>query len=73
MTCPYCGKEMRKGTILGYRQPVDWFDSDNLHDISWDSWQKKRVRLSESDSCGNTMTEAYHCADCKMVIIPQKM
>ena len=72
MHCPYCQQEMQKGTIVGYREPVEWHQADNLHDIFWDSWARKGVRLSESDSKGKTKTEAFRCVDCKIVIIPMK-
>ena len=72
MKCPYCEKEMQKGTMIGYREPAEWYPRENLHDIFWDAWARKGVRLSESDHHGNTKTEAFHCVGCKIVIIPVK-
>ena len=72
MKCPYCQEEMQRGTILGYRQPVEWHSQKDLHEMFWDSWSRNVPRLSESDAQGNTMTEAFRCAECKIVIIQEK-
>lgn len=72
MLCPYCNREMEKGYIQS---------RDGLH------WTPKRQIVSALSGLGkgavlignnnsfvpNTTAVAYHCEECKCVIIPYGM
>lgn len=68
MRCPYCNKEMINGVVQSARKiffttkPHKWYFSPSL------SGENNEVGLSYNDFTGPTCV-AYHCAECKKVII----
>ena len=65
MKCPYCGEEM----VLGYIQCRDglfWTPKKQLV-AALSGLGRGRVRLANHTS--NTTTCAFHCANCKKIVI----
>ena len=66
MECPYCKKEMQKGSVVGgtsirwYREGEDdlWLDAGS------------GVRLSTGGWVDNARAESWYCEDCRTVITP---
>lgn len=66
--CPYCGREMEAGSILGTQYPVKWQPADRKlilgiwstgHTIGDFSWLRR------------PRANGYRCADCKRVIVDE--
>lgn len=67
MKCPYCNKEMAAGVVQSARQI---FFTNKAHTI-WSAQNKTNndeVLLSSNNWTGPTCN-AFHCADCKKVVI----
>lgn len=66
MKCPYCQKEMTEGFIPNGGN-VDWYEKDD------DALPLMGgMPLSPTPVFKFTKIEAWHCADCHMVIVPVK-
>ena len=66
MKCPYCQKELEKGFIQ-CRDGIHWTPKKQLV-AALSEFGKDSVSL-ENGVGNNRAVYAYHCADCKKVII----
>ncbi|MBR5269258.1 MAG: hypothetical protein IKU21_01985 [Anaerotignum sp.] len=66
MKCPYCQKDMEKGFIQ-CRDGIHWTPKKQLV-AALSEFGKDSVSL-ENGVGNNRAVYAYHCADCKKVII----
>lgn len=64
MDCPYCRKEMRAGKIPASYDAVRWYEADE--EIGYTGG----IPLSGRPIVKVKYAKAYHCPDCRMVIIP---
>lgn len=69
MICPYCNKEMKKG-FLQCRDGLHW--TPKKQKIAALSGMGKGAVLigNEEGLVPNTTAVAYHCEECKFVLIP---
>ena len=63
-TCPYCGKEMRAGTVPANRDRLKWLSG------SQQDFEREEVWLSEYPLVTGKEAQAFYCMDCKVVIMP---
>lgn len=66
MNCPYCEKEMEKGSVVGGTN-IRWYP-EGADDLWLDSGSG--VRLSTGGWVDNARAESWYCADCRVVITP---
>lgn len=68
MKCPYCGKEMISGVVQSARQV---FFTTKAHKFCFapDSKRSDEVLLCPDNWIAPISTAAYHCSDCKKVVI----
>lgn len=66
MMCPYCGKEMRKGYLMS-SMPISFtMDApDKLFRIK----KQDDMELSKESGMSIPHCAAYHCLDCKKIIV----
>lgn len=63
MNCPFCGKEMRAGTIPVYGESVRWVSKDD---------EEEKIPLSRGTMWrfSERSAEAHYCPDCRQIIVP---
>ena len=68
MKCPFCQNEMQRGYIQ-CRDGVTWTPKMAMIG-ALSSWKKGSVSLSNDIEGSRSTVYAYHCGQCKNVIIP---
>ena len=66
MNCPYCGKEMQLGAVVGRGDPFAWYPGNG----DWLMGSNDRVRLCKTEIFENPRAKGFYCADCRMIIMP---
>ena len=66
MECPYCKKEMQKGSVVGGTS-IRWYP-EGADDLWLDAGSG--VRLSTGGWVDNARAESWYCTDCRVVITP---
>lgn len=68
MQCPYCGKDMVKGTILGDRYQLKWMPEDK--GLLLGIWAHGSVALGKGGGLiGRPKVESFFCESCKKMVI----
>ena len=67
MKCPYCGEEMEKGAIEGYRIPVTWVSDKRIENKLLPL--HKTIKLSSFS--GGDEVKTWHCEKCRKFIIDE--
>ena len=62
MECPYCKKEMAKGTVSSARDDLCWYPEDTP--------MEGVVTLAKMSFLTPADATAYYCEDCRMVLVP---
>ena len=69
MECPYCKKEMAKGSILGGNH-IRWYP-EGVDTMTMFPEEEGAVRLNATGGVmTNARAESWYCADCRTVITP---
>lgn len=66
MKCPYCGKEMEKGTITS-SEPLNWLRE--AHFINQPDESEGEFNLAKASMFGRAAVEAWLCRDCGKIVI----
>ncbi len=75
MKCPYCQKEMRKGYIPNWAQPVQWIpEGDKPSIFSFSAAQRAILLINQFRplKAYGYKAKAYYCSKCKIIIAPTK-
>lgn len=73
MTCPYCDKEMQKGTISGIRTGgLQWLPEEKSSDV-WEKLDRAmgvtgRIEAARYNFAGFQI-DAHYCKDCQKLIV----
>lgn len=72
MTCPYCNKEMQKGTVSGNRARLQWLpekkSSDVLEKLDRAMGVTGQIEAARYNFAGFQI-EAHYCEDCQKLIV----
>lgn len=66
MKCPYCGEEMIRGSLMSSRDIT--FAIDNPNGNLFRIKKRDELELSKGSE-GIPHCEAYHCSNCKKIMI----
>ncbi len=69
MKCPYCGKPMEYGSILGGRQKMSWTPDGEHQPWIGCGKSKNGVHLGTYNYWTGGRVDACYCRDCNKVII----
>lgn len=61
--CPYCGKEMKAGTIPAVQYRIQWESDTPL------GAEPERVMLSTGSILNSVTAKAYYCEACQKIIV----
>ena len=67
MDCPYCGKTMQSGRIVGNDFRLHWL-REGERDSIW-RFSDKGIRLGERSWFKTAQTDAFYCEPCGIIIV----
>ena len=67
MQCPYCGKEMLDGKLLGDRKALKWLPKDKQ--MLFGLWVCGGLSVGSHTPTQRAEARAWHCSYCKKLVI----
>ena len=72
MTCPYCDKEMQKGTVSGFKGGLQWLPEEKSSDV-WEKLDRAMGVTGQIEAAryhfGGFQMEAHYCENCQKLIV----